>query len=184
MVENKAKMKSIILKIIDRLLRSAFYIVLVICVIALLAIILPMISCFSFCMPSTTLSKSEYREMAELAKQGNITAMNQIRDHHVYNRGVEIFKFYEFKIYEARYWLSDDEYSKLFEQAEQGNETAKNKISSYKYVLELKQNIDDFLENNITRIQNFLKSCSTDSFCNSSDIYERYKDKAKEIKEE
>jgi hypothetical protein len=108
----------------------------------------------------------------------NILTMIQSRENIAqrFGKNSNIYKYQEEKIAKQSY---------LMEQATQGNETAKNELElkSRQIIIEHKQPLLDLLDNNTTEMLKFIKSCSTDSFCNSSDIYDIYKDKAKETKE-
>jgi hypothetical protein len=129
------------------------------------------------------LSKTEYKEAIEQAKQGNLTAIENIKWHYLYNRKSAIFRFYEQKLTEMRNTLSNEEYILLSEQAETGNETAAFALKKYNWAIQDKQDFQNFLDNNMSAVANFLNDCSHDSFCNSSDIYEYYSQKAKNTDE-
>ena len=157
--------------------RVILYVLLAICVM-LLSTLLP---CFSLCSGDYKLSKSEHKEMIEMAKHGNDTAMNSLSLHYIYNsHNGEMYRFYQYKRHETKYFLQDNEYKQLLEHVKTGNETAKEKLKNYQWLLDEKETLYNFLDDNITKMQQFLKDCSSDDFCKTSDIYEHYIQKLKD----
>ncbi|MDR1285730.1 MAG: hypothetical protein LBJ88_05990 [Campylobacteraceae bacterium] len=152
---------------------------------ALLAVFLFLIFLppFICCGGNYKLSKVDFKEMIEQAKQGNDTAMMKLRDHYIGNKA-GMSAFYQYKVYETRYSLLGDEYKQLSEYAKFGNETTKYRIDKYNDISKIKQElIYDYFDKDIETIEKFLKVCSLDNFCNSSDIYEYYSQKVKNINE-
>jgi hypothetical protein len=136
---------------------------------------------FSPCGKPKILSEYEREYMIEQAKQGNTTAMNELLVHHAYSGNIGMPIFYQYQKYLAGNNLSENEYKQLSEYAEAGNETAKEKLKEYQWFLYEQQNLYDYFDNNITRIQQFIQICSEDDICKSSDIYEYYTQQAKDI---
>jgi hypothetical protein len=122
--------------------------------------------------------------MIEQAIQGNDTAMMKLRDHYLSDKTKGMYMFYWHKFYETKYSLSYDEYKQLSEYAKNGNETAKERLKWHNNIPQHKQEvIYDYFDKDAEAMQNFLNDCSYDSFCNSSDIYEHYSQKAKNTNE-
>jgi hypothetical protein len=137
---------------------------------------------FSSCGGNYKLSKSEHKEMIELAKQGDVEAINSLSLHYVYSsHNGGMYRFYQYKAYEIKYSLSSNEYKQLSKYAEAGNEAAKEKLKEYQWYLDKKETLYNFLDDNITEMQQFIQICSEDDFCNSSSTYEHYSQKAKSI---
>jgi hypothetical protein len=163
------------------MLRVIFYTLLALLALLVFLIFLPSYFC---CGGNYELSETEYKEMIELAKQGNTEAMNNLSIHYVYSsHDGGMYRFYQYKMYETNYFLSDDEYKQLSEYAEDGNETAKDRLKKYQRYLDKKEELHDFLDNNATKMKQFVHICSEDDYCNRSDIYEYYSQKAKNMSE-
>jgi hypothetical protein len=124
-----------------------------------------------------SLSMTEYNQMLKYAKDDNITAIEKLKWHYLVNDKKEIFLFYEYKLENMRNILSQKVY------VENDNKTAKYKLELYNFAIEIEKKFYDMLNDNISAMQNFLKDCSVDDFCNHSDIYEYYSQKVKDINE-
>jgi hypothetical protein len=137
------------------------------------------------CGGSYKLSKSEYKEAIEQAKLGNDTAMYALNLHHyLHTKNYGMSSYYDYKTIETRHSLSSDEYKQLLEYAKDGNETAKERLKWHNDIPQHKQEIIyNYFNNDTKAMQNFLGDCSLDDFCKSSDIYEYYSQKAKNISE-
>ncbi|MDR1008480.1 MAG: hypothetical protein LBL65_08000 [Campylobacteraceae bacterium] len=162
----------------DIILRVIFYILLTLLVLLVFLVFLP--SYFS-CGGNHELSESEYKEMIEQAKQGNIIAMDKLGWHYLSTK-TGMYMFYQYKSYETQYFLSNDKYKQLSEYVKAGNETAKEKLEKYQLYLDKKKELQDFLDG-ITILRQFVQICSEDDFCNHSDIYKYYSQKADNMSE-
>jgi hypothetical protein len=135
------------------------------------------------CTKQYKLSESEQINMINQAKQGNLTAVENLKWHYLSNHKKEIFRFYEQKLNGMRNTLSEEEYILLSKQAKTRNETAAFLLEKHNWAIQDKQDFKNFLDNNISTVINFLSDCSLDDFCKSSDIYEHYSQKTKNMSE-
>ncbi|MDR3177562.1 MAG: hypothetical protein LBT96_01125, partial [Campylobacteraceae bacterium] len=92
----------------DTILRVIFYTLLILLALLVFLIFLPS---YLSCGGNYKLSKSEHKEMIELAKQGNITAMDKLGWHYLSTKA-GMYAFYQYKSYETQYSLTNDEYKR------------------------------------------------------------------------
>jgi hypothetical protein len=151
-----------------------------------IVLVLSFLPCF-VCGRAPILSETEQKYMIEQAINGNTTAMGSLGLHYHFtdrtaNKASILYEFYLYE--QTKIWniLSDNEYSEVLKQAEE-DEKAKEKIRLHKLALNMKQNLYNRLDNNLSLMQNFLNDCSSDDFCKSSDIYEYYSQKVKNMSE-